>query len=120
MKLYLDDDSASQLLAKLLRNAGHDVQIPSDAAVAGKDDAVHLTHAIQQDRVCLTRNHGDFENLHNLVMAARGSHPGVLVVRQDNDPTRDLSPRGIVRAIQNLLAAGVPVVDRFYVLNHWR
>ena len=33
MKLYLDDDTASPLLAKLLRKAGHDVQIPSEVAL---------------------------------------------------------------------------------------
>ena len=120
MKLYLDDDTASPLLAKLLSNAGHDVQLPSDASMSGKDDAVHLTYAIQQERICLTRNHGDFENLHNLLLAVKGGHAGILVIRQDNDTTRDLSPRGVVRAIQNLLAAGVAMVNSFYVLNHWR
>ena len=120
MRRYLDDDTASPLLAKLLGNAGHDVQLPSAAGMSGKDDAVHLTHAIQDDRTCLTKNHGDFETLHNLIVAANGRHPGILVLRQDNDPTRDLSPRGVARAIQNLQAAGVPVVTSFYVLNHWR
>jgi hypothetical protein len=28
MRLYLDDDTAWPLLAKLLRNAAHDVQMP--------------------------------------------------------------------------------------------
>lgn len=120
MRLYLDDDTASLLLERLLGNAGHNVRLPSDAGIAGRDDAVHLTYAIQQGRVCLTRNHGDFENLHNLILAANGGHAGILVIRQDNDPTRDLSPRGIVRAITNLLAASVPVANGFYVLNHWR
>jgi hypothetical protein len=36
MKLYLDDDSASKLLAILLTQAGHDVQIPKDVGLAGK------------------------------------------------------------------------------------
>jgi hypothetical protein len=31
MRLYLDDDSASLLLARLLRQAGHDVQVPGGA-----------------------------------------------------------------------------------------
>ncbi len=46
--------------------------------------------------------------------------PGVLVVRRDNNPKRDLNARGIVRAIAKLLAAGVPITDQFIVLNHWR
>jgi predicted nuclease of predicted toxin-antitoxin system len=120
MRIYLDDDSASPLLARLLRNAGHDVQVPADAGMSGKDDAVHLAHAVRQQRALLTRNYTDFENLHDLVVAVQGHHPGILVVRQDNDPRRDLTPRGIVRAIANLLATGVPVADQYIILNQWR
>jgi hypothetical protein len=31
-----------------------------------------------------------------------------------------LKPAGIVRAIRNLEAAGVPIADRYIILNHWR
>jgi hypothetical protein len=47
-------------------------------------------------------------------------HPGVLIVRRDNDPTRDMQPPMIVRAIRNLIAARMPFVDQFHILNHWR
>ena len=120
MRLYLDDDSADPLLARLLAQAGHDVQLPSAAGFRGADDAVHLTHSIEDNRVCLSGNHDDFLNLYNLVMRAGGHHPGILVVCRDNNPRRDLSPRGIVNAIRNLVAAGVSVPDCFYILNHWR
>jgi len=56
-------------------------------------DPVHLTHAIRSERICLTKNYDDFLVLHVLVKAARGHHPGIFVLRQDNDPTRDLTPR---------------------------
>lgn len=120
MKLYLDDDSASPLLARLCNQAGHDVQLPRDAGLDGADDPVHLTHTIREDRVCLSGNHDDFLILHNLVMEARGHHPGIIIVRRDNNPKRDLSPRGIVHALANLLAANVPIADQFIILNHWR
>ncbi len=120
MRLYLDDDSAAALLVRLLRQAGHDVQVPVDAGLAGEDDAVHLTYAVKDDRGLLTGNHRDFRNLHNLLMQAQGHHPGILVVRRDNDPKRDLPPSGIVRAIRNLLAASVPMRDNYVILNHWR
>ena len=103
-----------------IRQASHDVQVPTDAGLSGEDDAVHLTYAIKNGRVLLTGNHRDFLNLHNLLMQAAGHHPGILVVRRDNDPTRDLTPSGIVRAIRNLLAANVPVPDDYVILNHWR
>lgn len=120
MRLYLDDNAADPLLAKLLRNAGHDVQLPGEVGMSGEVDRVHFSHAIQEDRVLLTLNYRDFEYLHLLIMHAQGHHPGVLVVRRDNDPKRDLTHGGIVRAIRNLLASGAPVRDNYIVLNHWR
>jgi predicted nuclease of predicted toxin-antitoxin system len=120
MRIYLDDDSAAQLLARLLRQAGHEVQIPADVGLSGEDDAVHLTHAVKDDRVLLTGNHRDFLNLHNLIMQVHGHHPGILVARRDNDPKRDLTPRSIVRAIRNFQTSNIPVLDEYVILNHWR
>jgi len=120
MRLYLDDDSASALLARLLRQAGHDVLLPADVGMAGEDDSVHLLRALREQRVLLSQNHHDFDNLHNLIIFSGGHHPGILVVRKDNNPKRDLDEKRIVRAIGRLLAAGVPLADHFYVLNYWR
>jgi Domain of unknown function (DUF5615) len=120
MKLYLDDDSADALLVALLGREGHDVESPAEAGMVGQYDSVHLTHAVREDRVLLSRNHDDFENLHDLIVQVQGHYPGLMIVRRDNDPSRDLKPAGIVRAIRNLLAAGVPIRDGFHILNHWR
>ncbi len=120
MKLYLDDDLASPALAQRLRQAGHDAQLPSDVGMGGEDDSVHLAHAVRQARVCLTRNYGDFQNLHDLVVAVQGHHPGILVVRRDNDPKHNMTPRDILRAIGNLLGASAPIADQYIILNHWR
>src|SRR5262245_3691242 len=120
MRLYLDDDIASALLVQLLHKAGHDVQVPSDVGMAGEADPLHLAQAIKEDRVLLTRNYGDFEDLHLLVLTAQGHHPGILVVRRDDDPKRNLSPKDIVRAIHNLLAAKIPLADQYHILNHWQ
>jgi hypothetical protein len=62
VRIYLDEDSASALLAVLLRRAGHDVQGPADVGLLGEDDAVQLTQAVRDTRVCLTRNADDFEH----------------------------------------------------------
>ena len=118
MMLYLDDDFAEALLVTLLRQAGHDVQIPADVGLVGEYDSVHLTHAIREDRALLSRNHDDFENLHDLIMQVQGHYPGLLIVRRDNDPARDLKPSGIVRALRKLLTASVPICDQFHILNH--
>jgi hypothetical protein len=120
MNLYLDDDSASVLLTRLLRRAGHDVRLPADVGHAGERDAFHFAHAIQSSRLLLSQNHHDFEALHDLVLVAGGHHPGLLIVRNDNDTKRDLKEAGIVKAVGKLIAAGVPSADQFIILNHWR
>jgi len=120
MNLYLNDDMKNPLLARYLRQAGHDVQMPADAGMDGADDPEHLTYSIKVDRVLLTGNHSDFKQLHLLIVQACGHHPGILVVRRDNDPSRDLTLKGIVRTLGKLLAAGAPIADQCTVLNHWR
>jgi predicted nuclease of predicted toxin-antitoxin system len=120
MRLYLDDDSIRSVLIRRLTADGHDVLIPSDAGIAGEEDATHLMCAIRTDRILVTHNHDDFELLHDLVVLAGGHHPGILVIRRDNDPTRDMSPGAIVGALNNLVKSEVGMADSFSILNHWR
>jgi predicted nuclease of predicted toxin-antitoxin system len=121
MRLYLDEDTAAALLVQLLRQDGHDVETPAGTGLMGEWDPVQLTYAIKEDRVFLTRNYEDFEDLHNLVVdVGRGHHPGILVIRRDNSPRRNMAPRDIVRALRNLEAAGVPITDQYIVLNGWQ
>jgi predicted nuclease of predicted toxin-antitoxin system len=120
MKLYLDEDTAWNLLVQFLRRAGHDVQVPVQSGLAGEWDPVQMTYAIQEERKVLTRNYCDFEDLHNLLQAGQGHHPGILVIRRDDDPRRNMSPRDIVRALGKLEAAGVPMTDQYIVLNAWQ
>jgi hypothetical protein len=120
MNLYLDDDSVDHTLVQLLRRAGHDVELPLDVGLSGEDDPVHLRHAIHVGRVLLSANHKDFELLHDLIDEAGGHHPGIMIVRKDNNPNRDLRPAGIVRAIAKLLVTGNTIADEYIILNHWR
>ena len=120
MRLYLDDDSARALLVRLLVADGHEVVIPADLGLGGADDAIHFRQAIRSGGVLLTHNYDDFNQLHELLIEAGGHHPGIFIVRRDNDPTKDLSPKGIVRAIRNFLATSAPQQDSVVILNHWR
>lgn len=120
MRIYLDDDLASPLLARLLRRPGHDVQLPADVGFTGKSDAVHLTHAMRDRRICLSRNYQDFEHLHLLVLEAQGHHPGILVVRMGRNPKQNMALGDIVKVLRNLENAGVPLTDEYYILNHWQ
>ena len=80
MNLYLDDDSVDAMLVRLLLQEGHDVQVPQAVGRGGSHDAVHLRHAIQTVRVILSHNQRDFQFLHELLSAAQGHHPGILIV----------------------------------------
>lgn len=54
----------------------------------------------------MTMNYRDFEELHDLVMTAKGHHPGILIIRKDNDRRRDLTPSRIVQGLANLETTG--------------
>ncbi|MSQ96227.1 MAG: hypothetical protein EXR98_16970 [Gemmataceae bacterium] len=120
MNLYVDDNTCKALLVTLLRKAGHQVTVPSNVGTAGVSDARHFLYAVTNALLVLTQDHNDFEDLHLVVQATHGQHPGILAIRSDNDASRDMKDRDIVRAIGNLERAGVPVADEFHVLNHWR
>jgi hypothetical protein len=99
MKLYLDDDTSAPLLARLLRRAGHDVQVPADVGRAGAADPVHLRLAALDGRALVTANYDDYEDLHKLVVELQGHHCGVLVLPKDNvSCQRRISPMtGLIR-----------------------
>ena len=120
MRLLIDENRSSRRLATRLLSAGHDVLLATEVGLGSVADARVLAWAVSQDRPVLSRDHEDFAALHDLVGAVGGHHPGILVVRFDNDPRHNLNERGVVTALGNLDSAGVAVSDRIHVLNHWR
>jgi hypothetical protein len=120
LSLYLDDCANSDLLARLLQNAGHRVVRPSDVGLDGEEDHVHLAFALAQGLTLITKNCADFKDLHD----SGNSHCGILGVYQDNDPSRDMSDADIVRAIgrieQAAQSGGDPIHSQFHILNFWR
>jgi hypothetical protein len=42
------------------------------------------------------------------------------VIRKENNPRRDLTPRGIVAAVKHLEIAHPVLIDQVAVLNQWR
>src|SRR5258708_4649754 len=120
MNICIDDNLAEQTLANLLQKAGHTAVRPVDANLTGASDPRHWEYAITKQLVILTRDRVDFRELHQLILASGGTHPGLLVVRYDNDPTRDMRPKHIVTAIGKLERSGVSVAGDVVVLNGWR
>ena len=120
MRLYLDEDIASRHLVQALRKAGHDVTTPADVGLLGESDTLQLTHAVRDDRVCLSRNSRDFKNLHNLILLCGGSHSGIFALYSDNDRRRDMKPVQIVAAIKNVCEVLVSMRNHVIDLNDWR
>jgi predicted nuclease of predicted toxin-antitoxin system len=120
MNLYVDDDSAKSALVARLKKEGHHVVVPGDVSLSGAADPRHLLYAVVHELVLLTKNHDDFEDLHLLIQATLGRHTGILAIRFDNDPTRDMKDSEIVRAIRNLEKSCAPTANAFHILNHWR
>ena len=120
MNLYLDDHFTEQELAGMLRSQGHAVVRPAEVGLRGASDARHLEHCIRHRLVPLTADRLDFYELHNLVQAAGGQHHGILIVRYDNDPKRDMKTKHIVRAVGKLEQSGTALINQVVILNHWR
>ncbi len=100
LNLYLDNCANSELLADLLKRAGHSVARPADASIGleGEDDDVHFAFAAANHLAIVTKNPSDFKDLHD----TDPNHFEILVVYQDNDISRDTSDPEIVKAISNL------------------
>jgi predicted nuclease of predicted toxin-antitoxin system len=120
MNLYLDDNITEDKLVALLRKDGHAVVLPVDVGRSKVSDPRHMTYAIENGHVLLTRNHKDFKELHDLVQCSSGSHPGILVVRLDNNYPRDMKAAHIASAIGRVERAGILLVNEIVILNHWR
>ena len=120
MRLYLDDNITDRRVVAQLHRMGHAVLLPAAVGSSGVSDAKHLAYAIRQVYVLLTQNYQDFLDLHDLILAAGGQHPGMLLLYTAHDPTRDMTPRSIAVAITKLEAARVPLENQVYVVNHWR
>jgi predicted nuclease of predicted toxin-antitoxin system len=120
MRVLIDENMSNRRLRARLQAAGHDAVLADDVGLLSVSDARVLAWAVGQDRSVMTRDHKDFIDLHDLVSVCGGHHPGMLIIRFDNDPSHNLTERGIVTAIANLEASGMPIADQIHVLNHWR
>jgi hypothetical protein len=86
----------------------------------GRSDPHQFIAAIRSHRILITANHRDFVDLHDRIVASGGRHAGLLTVRYDNDPTKDMKAKNIVTAIGKLERAAVAIANDYIVLNAWR
>ncbi len=95
MKFLIDENLSSPRLSSRLRLQGHDPVLARDAGLLSVTDARVLIYSIAHGLPVLTQDSEDFEDLHDLIMAATGHHAGILIVRFDNDPRHNLTDRGL-------------------------
>src|SRR5260221_512560 len=115
MRLLVDEDSQGRILARLLREAGHDILTVEAAALHAHSDPEVFALAQQENRVLLTSNVKDFEALHE----ADVGHPGILAEHQDRDPRKNMKEADIVRAIGNIESSGWDITGQFVAINAW-
>ena len=95
MRLYVDEDIASQELIARLADMRHEVLPPS----RGEPDARCWLHAQKQAAAVLTINAVDFTRL-----AGESPSPrGLLLVHRENDPTRDMTIAAVAAAISRVV-----------------
>jgi len=51
---------------------------------------------------------------------ARDARHRILIVRFDNDPTRDMTQRGIVAAVTRIESSRMSLGSQFVIVNQWR
>jgi hypothetical protein len=102
----------------MLRAAGHDVETPYDVepSLAGADDQWHFEHAKLTGRILMTFNVKDFVALHKQDC----NRPGLFVIYQQNDASKDMSPTDIVAAVANVETAFESLLGQFLALNHFQ
>src|SRR5688572_11020609 len=115
MRIYVDDNTNDRRLLSALRAADHEVVVPLDVDRVGASDPKHLTSATQRDSVVLTRDHEDFTDLHELVLAVGGRHPGILIIRSEKRRKARMTHPKIVSAIAKLEASGLPLVNHLHL-----
>ena len=118
--IYLDDCSDHNRLIHSLTQAGHTVISPRTADTTGWNDPDHLEYAATHGYLLLTHNPSDFLRLHRDWQEQGRTHSGIFVIYRDNNVRKDMSYADTVRAIANLLASGLPIVNEIYILNQWR
>jgi predicted nuclease of predicted toxin-antitoxin system len=76
MRFLIDENLSRPQFAARLRAQGHDPILADDAGLRAAADPRVLIWAIGQGVPVLTCDAEDFEDLHELIMAAGGHHPG--------------------------------------------
>lgn len=120
LALYLDDCADDDMLATLLRRAGHQVHTPRVVGTSGVSDSDHLEYAARHGHTVLTKDPADFLDLHTHWQTINRAHSGLLLIYEEQDVSKNMSRVQIVTAMKNLLASDLSITNAVHILNHWR
>jgi len=110
-----DADVQDRILVAALRTAGHDVQTANEMGLRTADDSTVLHAATATDRVLLTYNVKDFEELHR----EHPDHGGILGIYKHSTRRKNMCIPAIIRALANLEWTGWELRGQFNALNAW-
>jgi predicted nuclease of predicted toxin-antitoxin system len=99
LRLHLDEN-ISRSVAQLLRNRGFDVTTTNDVGLRAKSDTLHMTYALEQQRIIVTRDR-DFLQLHDQEHA----HSGIVYWPHTESLSRRTMQELLVRILQQVAAA---------------
>lgn len=102
-------------MVNLLKLSDHDVVTVGSAGMNGAPDAEVLAFANNNNRILLTRNCPDFVDLHR----HNALHPGIFVVYEGNEPSKNMNHKSVIKAIANVEASGVEIQNQLIELNQW-
>ncbi len=116
LRLYMDEDSMEQALARALRARGLDILTAHEAGMIERADADHLAFATGMGRVLCTFNVGDFWALHSDCLTSGRSHAGLILMPQQRYGLGE-HVRRLLRLVATLSSS--EMVDRAEFLSAW-
>ena len=120
MICYLDDDLDIDRLIQLATARAHQLISPRAVGNTGIHDGLHFLYAASQAIPIMSRNIDDFKALHKFGLGIGGHHSGLILIHDEADRRKNMRPDQIVRALTNLEAANLSLLDQLISLNHYR
>ena len=115
VRLYFDEDSSRQALARELRARGADITTAPEAGTLGKTDEEQLNWSTSNGRALYSYNRGDFYALHTAWLKAGRSHSGIILSRQNLSVGEQM--RRLLRLLAN--APAEEMHDPIEFLSAW-
>lgn len=112
MRLLPDENASSKAFRSALADAGHDVELSSEAVGFSASDDTIAEYAIRTRRVLVTQDQHDFRDRY----LGRTEHPGVIVIYPS---LRQHEIRTLVKAVDNVAATLPNTADLILSLNEF-